>query len=168
MFVLLVAVTLAIAWRSDAASGAVPAAAIFVVLIFLHWSFELDARELGLPGEPVPDTLWKPQPYLFGAPLLLGAAMSLLFLATGFLAQARTSRPLIGIFWSASAVFVPLAILIALYWRIAGFDRSIPFAGAAVLLVGAYALATEALSRRGERPGSDAAPPAPSAHWRLR
>ncbi|MGH6804024.1 MAG: DUF2339 domain-containing protein, partial [Methyloceanibacter sp.] len=59
--------------------------------------------------------------------------------------------------WSASAVFAPIAILIALYYRIAGFEQSIPFAGAAVLLAGAFALATEALSKRSERPGSEAA-----------
>ena len=59
--------------------------------------------------------------------------------------------------WSATAVFAPIAILIALYYRIAGFDRSIPFAGAAVVLAGAFALATEAIGKRGERPGSEAA-----------
>ena len=53
-------------------------------------------------------------------------------------------------------MFAPIAILIALYYRIAGFDRSIPFAGAAVLLAGAFALATETISQRGERQASEA------------
>ena len=44
-------------------------------------------------------------------------------------------------------MFAPIAILIALYYRIAGFDRSIPFAGAAVVLAGAFALATEAIEQ---------------------
>ena len=82
---------------------------------------------------------------------MLGAALALLFGAAGFLAQARANRSLVAILWSATAVCAPLAILIALYWRIAGFDRSIPFAAAAVLLAGAFALATEALSKRSER-----------------
>jgi len=156
LFVVLVTATVAIAWRTDAAMAAVPAAAILVALVFAQWSLDFDLSELGLPAGPVPDSLWKPEHYLFGAPLMLGAAFALLFGASGFLAQDRASRPLIAILWSASAVFAPLAILIALYYRIAGFDRSIPFAGAAVLLAGAFALATEALSRREARPGSEA------------
>jgi uncharacterized membrane protein len=157
LFVILVAATIAIAWRSGSATLAVPAAAIFVTLIFWHWSLDFDVSQLGLPSGPVPNSLWVPEHYLFGAPLTLGASLALLFGLSGFLAQARTGRPAIAILWSASAVFAPLAILIALYWRIAGFDRSIPFAAAAVLLAGAFALATDLLSRRGERPGSDAA-----------
>ena len=157
VFVALVAATIAIAWRSDSATAAVPAAAILVTLIFLHWSLDFDVSELGLPAGPVPDSLWKPEHYLFGAPLMLGAFFALLFGASGFLAQARASHPLIPTLWSASAVFAPIAILIALYYRIAGFDRSIPFAGAAVLLAAAFALATEAIAKRGERPGSEAA-----------
>jgi uncharacterized membrane protein len=155
-FVVLIAATVAIAWRTDSAAAAIPAAAILVTLIFLHWSLEFDVSELGLPAGPVPDSLWKPEHYLFGAPLALGAFFALLFGASGFLAQQRAANSPIAILWSASSVFAPLAILIALYYRIAGFDRSIPFAGAAVLLAGAFALATEAVSKRADRPGSEA------------
>ncbi|HEX2449017.1 MAG TPA: DUF2339 domain-containing protein [Methyloceanibacter sp.] len=157
LFVALVAGTIAIAWRSDATVAAVPAAAILVTLIFLHWSLDFDVSELGLPAGPVPNSLWKPEHYLFGAPLTLGAVFALLFGASGFLALKRAANAQIAVLWSASAVFAPLAILIALYCRIAGFDRSIPFAGAAVILAGAFALATEAISKRLERPGSEAA-----------
>jgi uncharacterized membrane protein len=157
LFVALVTATTAIAWRSDAATAAVPAAAILVTLIFLHWSLDFDVSELGLPGGPVPDSLWKPEHYLFGAPLMLGGFFALLFGGWGFLAQARAANTLIGVLWSATAVFAPIAILIALYYRIAGFDRSIPFAGAAVVLAGAFALGTEAIGKSGERPGSEVA-----------
>ena len=157
LFVVLVAATVAIAWRTDAAAAAVPAAAVLVMLIFLHWSLDFDVSELGLPAGPVPDSLWKPEHYLFGAPLTLGACFALLFGLSGFLAQQRATNAMLAILWGASAVFAPIAILIALYYRIAGFDRSIPFAGAAVVLAGAFALATEAIGRRGERPGSEAA-----------
>jgi uncharacterized membrane protein len=157
LFVILVAATIAIAWRSDSAAAAVPVTAIFVSLIFWHWSIDFDVAVLGLPNGPVPDSLWQPEHYLFGAPLTLGACFALLFGLSGFLAQNRAERPMIAILWSASAVFAPIAILIALYWRIAGFDRSIPFASAAVLLSGAFAYAANLLSRREGRPGSDAA-----------
>jgi uncharacterized membrane protein len=52
---------------------------------------------------------------------------------------------------------VPIAILVALYYRIAEFDRSIPFAGASLLLAGLFAIATEALIRRPQRPGTASA-----------
>ena len=110
LFVILVASTVAIAWRSDAAIAAVPAAALFVALIFWQWSIDFDVAALGLPNGPVPDSLWKPEHYLFGAPLVLGAALALLFGAAGFLAQARANRSLVAILWSATAVCAPLAI----------------------------------------------------------
>jgi uncharacterized membrane protein len=157
LYVALIAATVAIAWRTDAAAAAVPAASVLVTLIFLHWSLDFDVSELGLPSGPVPDSLWKPEHYLFGAPLTLGTLFALLFGVSGFFAQQRAANARLAILWSAAAVFAPLAILIALYYRIAGFDRSIPFAGAAVVLAGAFALATEAIGRRGERPGSEAA-----------
>ena len=157
LFVVLVTSTLAIAWRTDAAALAVPAAAIFVTLIFLHWSLDFDVSQLGLPSGPASDSLWKPEHYLFGTPLTLGAVFALLFGLFGFLAQGPGERPLVSALWAGSAVAAPIAILIALYWRIAGFDRSIPFAGAAVALAGLFAVATEALSRRSGEPSSEAA-----------
>ena len=58
--------------------------------------------------------------------------------------------------WSAAAVFTPLALLVALYARIAHLDRSIPFAILAVVLAAAYAAATEILAKRDDRPGLQA------------
>ncbi|MGH6866518.1 MAG: DUF2339 domain-containing protein [Methyloceanibacter sp.] len=66
-------------------------------------------------------------------------------------------RPLVAILWSASAVVAPIAILIALYYAIAGFDRSIPFTTAALALAGLFALVIEALAKPGPRPGLAAA-----------
>ena len=157
LFCVLVVGTLAIAWRTDAAALAVPIAAIFVAAIFWHWSIDFDVAMLGLPNGPVPDSLWKPEHYLFGTPLTLGASFGALFLVSGFLAQGPEERRRISVLWAASAVFAPIAILIALYYRIAGFDRSIPFAGAAVLLAGAFALATEILTKREREGGSGTA-----------
>ena len=50
-------------------------------------------------------------------------------------------------------MFVPLAVLAALYYRIARFEPSLPFAAAALLLSVLYALATKNLDRRAPRPG---------------
>jgi uncharacterized membrane protein len=55
--------------------------------------------------------------------------------------------------WAASGVALPLAMLIALYYRIAELDRSLPFAGLALLLAALYGLATETLTQRERLPG---------------
>jgi drug/metabolite transporter (DMT)-like permease len=44
-------------------------------------------------------------------------------------------------------------MLVALYYRITGLDRSLPFAGLALLLAAIFALATETLVQRERRPG---------------
>ena len=54
-------------------------------------------------------------------------------------------------------MFTPIAMLAALYYRIAGFAVSIPFSGIALLLAALFAMATETLGRRPPRPGLAAA-----------
>jgi uncharacterized membrane protein len=88
---------------------------------------------------------------------VLGTGFAVLFSGAGYLAQGRSERAIVPMLWSAAAVFTPIALLAALYFRIAGFEPSIPFAAAALLLGALYALATEALDKRAPRPGSAAA-----------
>ena len=88
---------------------------------------------------------------------MLGFGFAVLFGAAGFLAQGRSAAPDIPILWSAASVATPLLILIALYCRIAGFERSIPFAGLALLLAALNGFATETLGKRDPRPGIAAA-----------
>ena len=88
---------------------------------------------------------------------MLGTGFALLFGGAGYLAQGRSERAIVPMLWSAAAVFTPIALLAALYFRIAGFEPSIPFAAAALLLGALYAFATEALDKRAPRPGSAAA-----------
>ena len=96
LFVVLVTSTLAIAWRTDTAALAVPAAAIFVTLIFLHWSLDFHVSQLGLPSGPAPDSLWKPEHYLFGTPLNLARLSLCCSARSAFspraLASARSCR----------------------------------------------------------------------------
>src|SRR5262249_38035571 len=81
------------------------------------------------------------------------AIFAFAFGVAGFLAQVRFGAARITVAWAATAVFVPLALLIALYARIAHLDRSIPFAILAVVLAAAFGAATESLARRENRPG---------------
>jgi len=85
--------------------------------------------------------------------LLLGAGFAALFGLVGFLAQGRSEQPLIPMLWSACAVFVSVAVLAALYYRIANFEASIPFAAIGLVLAGVFAFAVEQLAKREPRPG---------------
>ena len=85
--------------------------------------------------------------------LITAAIFAVGFGAAGFLAQGRSVSATVPVVWSATAVFVPLALLIALYARVAHLDGSIPFAILAVVLAAAFGAATEVLAGRDHRPG---------------
>ena len=153
VFALLVAGTLFVAWRAQAATGAVAAAAIFVFAVFAEWAVRGNPDMLVLPGGPLPGIGPVATDSSVALHLIAAAIFAVGFGAAGFLAQGRSISAIIPVVWSASAVFTPLALLIALYARIAHLDRSIPFAILAVILAAAYGAATEALARRHSRPG---------------
>ena len=155
-FALLVAGALFIAWRAPAAAGAIGAAAIFVFILFGEWAVRGNPDMLVLPGGPLPGIGPNATDGSVSLHLISAALFAAGFGAAGFLAQGRAVGPVIPVIWSASAVFTPIALLVALYARIAHLDRSIPFAIVAVVLAAAYAAATETLSRRDDRPGRSA------------
>ncbi|MDQ8730810.1 DUF2339 domain-containing protein [Bradyrhizobium sp. LHD-71] len=153
VFAILIAAVIAIAWRTDAAAGALPAAAIFAGLVFLSWAVRGNPEWLVVPGGAMqgvgPEALEGSVAAHLTAALVFAAGFGL----AGFLAQGRSSNATVPVIWSAVAVATPLWLLIATYARIAHLDRSIPFAIVAVLLAAAFAYATEQLSRREQRPG---------------
>ena len=154
VFAVLVAGTLVVAWRAPAASGAIGAAAALVFVVFAEWAVRANPDLLVLPGGPLPG---------MGGPavtdgsvilhLVVAAIFAIGFGVSGYLAQGRSVSAIIPVIWSGAATFTPLALLVALYARIAHLDRSIPFAVLAVLLAAAFGFATEILSRRDSRPG---------------
>ena len=156
-FSLLVFATVAIAWRSDAALGAVPAAAALVALVMWHWAVPFEFNTTTAPNIVTPGLTADPNPARVGSHLMLGAAFAVLFGAAGFLSQLRTASPVIAMLWAVSAVSAPIIILMAVYYRIAGFERSIPFAALALLLAVLYSYAVEFLSKRPAKPGQAAA-----------
>jgi uncharacterized membrane protein len=145
VFAALVAATLFVAWCAPAAAGAIAAAAALVFIVFAEWAVRANPDMLVLPGGPLPGI----GPAATDGSVMFAAG----FGVAGFLAQGRSASAIIPVLWSAAAVFTPLALLIALYARIAHLDRSIPFAILAVILAAAYGAATEILSRRDNRPG---------------
>ena len=165
--------TLAIAWRAPAATGAIGAAAAFVFIVFAEWAVRGNPDMLVMPGGPLPGIGPNATDQSVTLHLVTAAIFAAGFGVAGFLAQGRSSSAIIPVVWSAAATFVPLALLIALYARIAHLDRSIPFAILAVLLAAAFGGATEILARRENRPGLDdldcaCSLPARSARWRWR
>jgi uncharacterized membrane protein len=153
VFALLVAGTLFVAWRAQAANGAIGAAAIFVFVVFAEWAVRGNPDMLVLPGGPLPGIGPVATDSSVSLHLVTAALFAAGFGAAGFLAQGRSVNAVIPVVWSAAGVFTPLALLIALYARIANLDRSIPFAILAIVLAAAFAAATETLSKREHRPG---------------
>jgi uncharacterized membrane protein len=156
VFTILTAATVAIAWRTEAALWALPAAGLMAVAVMLHWVAPAIFEQLILPAGVTHGAIPDP-PTGTGLHMVLGAALAGLFGLSGYAAQGRSENPLVALLWSATAVVTPVAILIALDLRIAEFDRSIPFAAIALVLAALYGYATELLSKRPPRPGVAAA-----------
>ncbi|MGZ5875034.1 MAG: DUF2339 domain-containing protein, partial [Bradyrhizobium sp.] len=153
VFAILVAATLSVAWRAPAATGAIAFAAGFVAVVFFEWAVRGNPDILVVPGGPLLGIGPAATDSSVSLHLITAAIFAAGFGATGFLAQGRSASAIIPVVWSATGVFAPLALLIALYARIAHLDRSIPFAILAVMLAAAFAAATEILTRRDNRPG---------------
>jgi uncharacterized membrane protein len=156
-FVVLTAATVGIAFRAEAATGAVPVAAVLALAVMADWAVPQSLSNLVAPAGPVAPAIADPQRYQYGSHFLLAAAWAAMFGVTGFIAQGRSTRALAPILWAACAVAVPLGLLIALYYSIFALERSLPFAALALLLAAIFAIATEALVRREPRPGLPAA-----------
>ncbi|HSI41577.1 MAG TPA: DUF2339 domain-containing protein [Xanthobacteraceae bacterium] len=142
---------LAAAWRAPAAGAAPLLAVPTAALVLVAWDVLAQGGSTVaapgamaglLDGPPVIDVAGFSA---FG--LTLGAA----FAFTGYLAAGRAQRLVPALLWSATAVGGPLLLLLAAYWRLAGFGVSTAFAALALLLA---ALATAAVDRLSRRPGA--------------
>jgi uncharacterized membrane protein len=156
-FVVLGIAAVGIAWRTEAAAAAVPVTAILAVAVMAHWAVHMKPDALLAPSGPTAPAIPEPGSFDYGSHFALAALWAVVFGGAGFLAQGRSARALVPMLWAASGVFAPLAMLVALYYRIAGLDQSLPFAGLALLVAALYGLATETLVQREPRPGLMAA-----------
>jgi uncharacterized membrane protein len=149
----LAAATAVIAWRSDAAILAMPVAAALAVLVIVHWAVNFNFEILFSPRGP-----------FYGAPpawtitgrgqhLLFAAGTAAVFGGIGYWAQERSARLEFSMLWAACAVLTPVVILIALYYSLAAYGRSIPFAIMALALAAVFALAALRLWQREGREG---------------
>ena len=152
-FSVLVACTMFVAWWAPAAIGALGAAAAFIFIVFAEWVVRGNPDMLVLPGGALPGIGPVATDGSVSLHLTTAAIFAVSFGVAGFMAQGRFGAARITVTWAAVAVFVPLALLIALYARIAHLDRSVPFAILAVVLAAAFGAATESLAKRDSRPG---------------
>jgi uncharacterized membrane protein len=151
-FTLLVAGSLAVSWRAPSTAGSVGAAAAMVFVVFVEWAVRANLDMLVLPG-PLPGIGPSPIGESETSHIVTAALFAASFGGAGFMAQGRSTNSIVPVVWASAGVFTPLALLVALYARIAHLDRSIPFAILAVVLAAAFAVATEVLARRQDRPG---------------
>jgi uncharacterized membrane protein len=154
VFAVLTVATIAIAWRTDAAAGALPVAAALAALVITAWAIDPVTSHLVASG---PGGAPEPSPTSIAWHLALGVVLAAAFAGAGYLIQGRRDHATVPVLWATTGVLAPLAILVALYYRIGGLDRSIPFAGLALLLAAGLAVAAEQLTRRTPRPGVPAA-----------
>src|SRR5262249_48102201 len=117
-FAALAAAAIAIARRAPAALGAVPVTAALVTLVLAEWAVDMRFEPLILPSGVTAGAIPEPLKASFGLHLALGAAFAALFGAAGFFAQGRSERPDVPLVWAACAVAAPIAILVALYYRV--------------------------------------------------
>ena len=153
VFTLIVFATFAVAWRAESATGAIGAAAIFVFVIFAEWAIRANPDLAVVAGGAMPGIGARGDEGSINLHLATAALFAAGFGGVGFLAQGRSVGAIVPVVWAAAGVVTPLALLVALYARIAHLDRSIPFAVLAIALAAAFAAATEILSKRDARPG---------------
>jgi uncharacterized membrane protein len=155
-FALLVAMSVAIAWRSDAATAALPAAALLSALVIVAWAVEPEVGHLVGSG-PGNGLGLQPSEADVAMHFALGAFFAGLFGIAGYRTQGRYAQAAIPLLWSTTAVLAPLAVVMALYYRIHGLERSLPFAAIALGLAAWFAVAAERLGSGEPRPGVPAA-----------
>ena len=90
VFALLVAGTLLVAWRAEAAAGALVAASAFVAVVFLEWAVRGNPDMLVLPGSPLPGIGPNATDGSVSLHLITAAIFAAGFGVAGFLAQGRS------------------------------------------------------------------------------
>ncbi len=89
---MLTAVTLYVAWRTDAAAGAVGAAAVLAAIVFLEWAVRAMPDLLVLSGGALPGIGPRPGDESISSHLVMAAIFAGGFGAAGFLAQGRAGE----------------------------------------------------------------------------
>lgn len=154
---ILIAASAAIAWRAEAAILLAPVAAAFGLLVMLHWVTALHFDDLFAPHGMLSDFPLDPLHQSIGLHIAFGVGLAASFGGAGFLAQGRSMQPFVSVIWAATGVLTPVIVLVAFYYRVAGFERSLPFAALALLLAAAFWFVADLLIKREPHPGTASA-----------
>ena len=76
VFTLMIVATLAIAWRTDAAGGTIPVAAVFSAIVVLRWALAPELDHLIAPAGPAGAGAPQPSRFDTGPHLVLGAGFA--------------------------------------------------------------------------------------------
>ncbi|MCC2111998.1 MAG: DUF2339 domain-containing protein [Hyphomicrobiales bacterium] len=143
---------LALAWRYPAVMFGTAIAGGLVAVAYFGWP----AGSFAVPPETVAPEL-EGLPRLRNADytnyLAVGLAYAVLFLAAGVFAAwraLRSGRVIAGLWATITSVAV-IALLVIAYYRVTDFERSMPFAAAALIVSVAAAMVFEAIVRRERR-----------------
>src|ERR1019366_6969349 len=99
VFAVLVAGTLAVAWRAPAATGAIAAPPVLVFAVFAEWAVRGNPDMLVLPGGPLPGIGPAATDSSVALHLMTAAIFAVGFGAAGFLAQGRSVSAIIPVVW---------------------------------------------------------------------
>src|SRR5260370_26953034 len=99
VFAALVAGTLFVAWRSQAATGAIAGAAGFVFVVFAEWAGRGNPDMLVLPGGPLPGIAPAATDSSVSLHLTTAAIFAAGFGAASFFAQGRSVSAIIPVVW---------------------------------------------------------------------
>src|SRR5437868_6146752 len=110
IFTALVGGTFIVAWRAQAATGAIAAAAALVFIVFAEWAVRGNPDMLVVPGGPLPGIGPAATDASVTSHLITAAIFAASFGVTGFLAQGRSGNAMIPVVWSAAGVFSALAL----------------------------------------------------------
>jgi uncharacterized membrane protein len=136
---------LAIAWRGEAATVAVPLAAALAVLVTLAWAIEPNLATTVAPAGATKAP--EPLPVVIEPMVAFAGVLAALVLGVGVLAVPRRRRGVVALLWAGTAAATPLAMLAACYWRIAEFLPSPLFAALGLALAALYGTLAERLLR---------------------
>ena len=122
-------------------AGRSPAAALLALLVVAHWATSDYFVVLHSPGGPLSGLPLVPKLEGLRLASAFGAGIAADVRRRG-LSRAGPRRAIrySSILWAATGVLTPVITLIALYYGIADFERSIPFAAIALLLAALFAL----------------------------
>ncbi|MFK8253546.1 DUF2339 domain-containing protein [Ancylobacter terrae] len=148
LFAVLGVAAVAMAARAEAAMAGPLIAGLGAAFVLAAWDvLPTPGTTVAAPGA-MEGVVAGPPTLAIGGFVGFGLGFGGLLALSGFIGARRSRRLPPALAWSAAATIGPLLMLIAGYWRLAGFERSFGFAALALLLALLAMWAVDRLSRQ--------------------